>query len=276
MQKIPIAAADRILRNPHGLPHVPTVLTEYVGRSQRTDRALDRAEQAHLERRERLNSVRSDRIMLERRQSMEDESAVSDTEAEPVAPLRPRSRSVGMSHQHHAGSPISHRFRRNSMSAEERNGMLYSPSYSHFGPRRHSMVERELHLLPRMGMFFSADDTDASLLELSRSSATNGNTFQGRRSFYTDPLYSNIYTPQERARQRCHLLKKPHPSLSNTTASRVATINSWQPGWHRLMRKDYVKQGKDSLWRQERSLFLQESRRERQFQRQTKRRMSFS
>lgn len=295
MQKIPLSAADRILRNPHSLPGVPNALNSVVSKSQWSDRTLEQAEEAHLRRRERINNLRNDRINFEESELMDDGSAISDTEFEnatgilaPLRPLRPRSRSVNalsspLSLQPQPqlqppGSPSMYRQTRHTSVDHISTG---SPSHSyHRGLRRHSMVEKQLQL-PRTGMFYSIDDTDAALFGRANTNSVDSPYYFSMRSSTTiSPHRTSTFwspspaqSPQDRARQRCLLFKRPHPSYRPRM---FPGQNLWQPGWHRLLRQDYLRQGKAELWRQERNKFLQDFRRERQFQKQTKRRMSFS
>jgi hypothetical protein len=82
--------------------------------------------------------------------------------------------------------------------------------------------------------------------------------------------------PEERVRQRCYFYKRPCPSWKSRNFEVDRQGHHWtsHPGWHRIMRDEYKINGQEDTWKEERNRFLQELRRERQFQKQSRRRFS--
>lgn len=129
----------------------------------------------------------------------------------------------------------------------------------------------------------SSAGVDSDLLKIpKRQSATTTTTIPRRHSFNNVSNPHNLSpklrdkNPYDRIRHRCHFMKRPSPGWKSRDFVLNKDGRQWtsHPCWHRIMRDEYKYNGLDQQWRQERNRFLQEFRRDRQFERQTARRFS--
>ncbi|KAG5359546.1 hypothetical protein CJU90_5374 [Yarrowia sp. C11] len=98
------------------------------------------------------------------------------------------------------------------------------------------------------------------------------------------PQTSNMFFPcilqerepsfQDKVRFRNQFWKQPAPGSRTRDFYTNRNGQKWQghPGWHRLLRRQYAFWGLDRCWREERSQFLQDKRRELAFTKQQKHR----
>jgi hypothetical protein len=285
---IPVGAADRIIRNPHSLPRIPSSLAGIIAQNRHQDRLRKYAEDSHQLRRSRLENQRAQRIV----QSSPDLNSSYASRATPSPPLSPQLNAVVPSSPLLAQQrPMPVRLHR-SHSVHSRSpppGMAGNGHHFH-GPRGRSLsfsssssqTIRELFSDPSATRRSSLYLPELTELEgepaLHRLPAPNevlcGPWLPGHSYPFSSKIFSN--NPEERVKQRCYFSKRPSPAWRsrNFELNKQGEVWTCHPSWHRFMRDEYKVNGQEEIWRDERNRFLQAFRRERQFQKQAYGRMS--
>ncbi|ANB13767.1 hypothetical protein AWJ20_4713 [Sugiyamaella lignohabitans] len=324
LSPIPTSAAERLIRNPHSLPRVPTALANIISQNKHSDRIKHHAEQAYFIRRAKLENQRSERILAAATTNGTSLSGSQyrDANATPSPPSSPildavsptNSRPRVFTHRRNSDTvtstsvfspstqPID--IRRRSSSFTGHNGSpprsgrpspsraSRSLSFSHVNNRRLSSIDprESTTALFNSGVYFipespEEDELISLLYPLDATyhgppvSSSSGPGSPPPNLQHNMAFSSRIFSkkPEERLKQRCYFTKRPAPSWKSRNFEPIKQGKTWvsaHPGWHRFMRNEYKVNGQEDTWREERSRFLQEFRRERQFQKQSKRRMS--
>ncbi|CAN6674419.1 hypothetical protein TRVA0_053S00496 [Trichomonascus vanleenenianus] len=312
---IPSAAADRIIRNPHSLPRVPAQLTEIINVNRHNERHRQHAEQAYFIRRakiesERIRRMHAARLMQTSRVEITPSppsSPVMTTTFGPIglaaarlspimtsfSPQRPPMSSFSSFGPPMSSSPVglglgplarSKSFDQNnngappprprSKSMSQSVHILSRPNFN----RRRSVIEAgyDTPFSSRNALF---DIPDGSIFESvgrsrRRHSVDQAPHISVLQHLYHLPAYSK--NPEVRAKQRMRFSKRPNPSWKAHQSNKDIG-HAWisHPSWHRMMRSEYQFHGLEDIWRDERNRFMQDFRRERQFEKQSQyRRMS--
>lgn len=92
--------------------------------------------------------------------------------------------------------------------------------------------------------------------------------------FFPSIIHEREPSFHDKVRFRNRFWKQPAPGTRTRDFYTNRTGQKWQghPGWHRLLRRQYAFWGLDRCWREERSQFLQDKRRETAFNKQQKNR----
>lgn len=282
-QAIPTGAADRILRNPHLLPRIPSSLSGLIESNKRRERIRQYPEDVHLQCRLKVENERSARIARSegfytptyRRTVSPSPFDAMDEEASATTHTLPRlTRSRSFTLGSTTRQQTSPRSRTRSTSFTTQNG--------HTHRHRLSNVAEDGGVTN--GLYYSPDKGATSDLRLLRSESIASPLLSRRHSFSshfnTSPSSSKLLTknPEERLKQRCHQTKRPCPSWKTRDFVQDRHGKMWtsHPSWHRILRSEYRSNGLDRAWRDERNRFLQDFRRDRQFAKQSMRRFSSS
>lgn len=283
---IPVGAADRIIRNPHSLPRIPPSLAGIIAQNRHQDRLRKYAEDSHQLRRSRLESKRVQRI------EQTSPNLRANSFSSQATPSPPSSPQLSANTVISSCSPVRHHRSHSVHARSPPSGLATTGHYyvhgkkgrSHSFAGSSSQTIKELFADPlatkRSSLYLPElpELEGESILHLrpGPNEVLNGPWLPGHSYPFSSKIFSN--NPEERVKQRCYFSKRPSPAWKsrNFDLNKQGELWTCHPSWHRFMREEYKVNGQEDTWRDERNRFLQTFRRERQFQKQSHRRMSSS